>query len=232
VLTAWTGVHLSARILGALDISGSMAEKAPTGKETRLSATISAMQQGVGLLRETTEVGFWVFSTKLEGDRDYRVLAPVRPLSEGKSDLLAALASVKVKPDGDTGLYDTALAAYQDARHNWVPGRINVVLIATDGKNDDPGGITRQQLLAELAKLNDPSRPLPILFIGIGGGVDLSELNDIAKVTGGRVYLSMEPSGIKDIFLEVVDAGGFLSAFVFAKKPKHPLGKIEGKLAE
>jgi SAM-dependent methyltransferase len=35
--------------------------------------------------------------------------------------------------------------------------------------------------------------------------------------------------GIKDIFLEVVDAGGFLSAFVFAKKPKHPLGKIEGK---
>lgn len=35
--------------------------------------------------------------------------------------------------------------------------------------------------------------------------------------------------GIKDVFLEVVDAGGFVSAFVVAKKPKHRLGKIEGK---
>jgi len=35
--------------------------------------------------------------------------------------------------------------------------------------------------------------------------------------------------GIKDVFLEVIDAGGFISAFVIAKKPEHPLGKIQGK---
>lgn len=36
-------------------------------------------------------------------------------------------------------------------------------------------------------------------------------------------------NGMKDVFLEVVDAGGFVSAFVFARKPKHPLGKVKGK---
>jgi len=205
ILTAWTGVQLSARILGVIDVSGSMAERAAGGGETRLAATISAAQQGIGLLRPTTEVGIWLFSTQLDGDRDYRVLAPVRPLSEAKLNLLGALSSVRVKPNGDTGLFDTTLAAYQDARRNWVAGRINVVLIATDGKNDDPqGGISRAQLLTELGKLVDPRRPLPILFIGIGGGVDLSELNDIAKATGGRVYLSKEPSGIKDIFFSAL----------------------------
>jgi SAM-dependent methyltransferase len=44
-----------------------------------------------------------------------------------------------------------------------------------------------------------------------------------------RVLTLIASYGIKDLFLEVVDAGGFLSAFVFAKKPKHPLPKIEGK---
>lgn len=35
--------------------------------------------------------------------------------------------------------------------------------------------------------------------------------------------------GIKDVFLEVVDAGGFVSALVIAKKPAHPIEKIRGK---
>ena len=43
------------------------------------------------------------------------------------------------------------------------------------------------------------------------------------------VLTLISASGIKDVFLEVVDAGGFISAFVFAKKPKRPFGKIQGK---
>jgi len=43
------------------------------------------------------------------------------------------------------------------------------------------------------------------------------------------VLASISGCGIKDVFLEVVDAGGFISAFVLAKKPKDPLGKIQGK---
>jgi ubiquinone/menaquinone biosynthesis C-methylase UbiE len=44
-----------------------------------------------------------------------------------------------------------------------------------------------------------------------------------------RVLTLISGHGIKDVFLEVVDAGGFISAFVFAKKPKHPFGRIQGK---
>jgi hypothetical protein len=199
VLSDWTGVHLSARILGVIDVSGSMAERVPGG-ETRLAAAIRAAQEGVGLLLDTTEVGIWLFSTRLEGDRDHRVLVPPGPLGQIRGELVNQLGQVRVKPNGDTGLYDTTLAAYTEARRNWVPGRINIVLVTTDGRNDDAGSISRAQLLAGLKALHDPRRPLPILFIGIGGGIDPAELNEIADATGGRVFLSQEPSGIRQIF--------------------------------
>jgi hypothetical protein len=52
--------------------------------------------------------------------------------------------------------------------------------------------------------LQDPRRPLPILFIGLSGGVDPNELQDIAGVTGGKVYVTKTPSGIKQIFFDAL----------------------------
>jgi hypothetical protein len=206
VLSRWTGVHLSARILGVIDVSGSMNER--VSGQTRLSLLMQAAQEGLGLLLDTTDVGVWVFSTRMDGDRDYQVLVPPGPLSQQRGRIFGALGAVRAKPDGDTGLYDTTLAAYQEARRNWMPGRINIILVATDGRNDDAQSIGRATLLAELGKLVDPRRPLPILFIGMGPGVDAGELNDIAKVTDGRVYLAQQPGDIRSIFFSALSDFG------------------------
>lgn len=197
-LTAWTGVHLSARMLGVLDVSGSMEQR--VGNQTRLSATVAAIQQGVGLMLDTSEVGFWTFSTELDGDRDYRVLMPPAALSEQRQRLVSALGEVRAKPRGGTGLYDTTLAAYREARRNWTAGRINVVVVLTDGENEDDRSITKAELKSELGKLADPRRPLPVIYVGIGDGVNQGELTEISKVTGGRAFLARNPSGIRQIF--------------------------------
>jgi hypothetical protein len=206
VLSRWTGVHLSARILGVIDVSGSMNER--VAGQTRLSLLMQAAQEGLGLLLDTTDVGVWVFSTRMDGDRDYQVLVPPGPLSQQRARIYGALGAVRAKPSGDTGLYDTTLAAFQEARRNWMPGRINIILVATDGRNDDAQSINRAQLLAELGKLVDPRRPLPILFIGMGPGVDAAELNDIARVTDGRVYLAQQPGDIRSIFFSALSDFG------------------------
>jgi hypothetical protein len=113
---------------------------------------------------------------------------------------VAELGRLRVKPNGATGLYDTTLAAYRDATRNWTPGRINMVLILTDGKDDNASGISRADLLRELRGLVDRKRPVPILFIGIGPEIDPAELRQIARATGGRVALTARPSGIRQIF--------------------------------
>ncbi|GIJ58371.1 substrate-binding and VWA domain-containing protein [Virgisporangium aurantiacum] len=207
VLSRWTGVQLSARILAVIDVSGSMNERTPTG-QTRLSLMMQAGQEGVGLLLDSTELGIWVFSTRMNGTLDYQVLVPTGPLANQRGRIVSALGAIKAKPDGDTGLYDTTLAAYQEARRTWMPGRINVLLIATDGRNDDDNSISRAQLLAELQKLADPRRPLPILFMGLGDGIDVNELNEIAKTVDGRVYVARQPNDIRGIFFAALSDFG------------------------
>jgi len=206
VLSRWTGVQLSARILSVFDVSGSMNER--VGAQTRMAVVLQAAQEGVRLLRDTTDLGVWIFSTKLDGDRDYKELVPPGPIGQQRDKLANALAGIRAVPNGDTGLYDTTLAAYQEARRNWVPGRINIVFIATDGRNDDDKSISRAQLLAELAKLVDPRRPLPILFMGLGNGVDAGELQEIASVVDGRVYIGKDASEIRRIFFSALSDFG------------------------
>lgn len=204
LLNGWSGVRRSARILTVIDTSGSMAARVPDSGETRMSATIKTAQEGSRLLLDSSEVGVWVFSTRLEGDRDYREVLPVGPLREQRAELVSRLGEVRVKPDGGTGLYDTTLAAYREARQHWTPGRINLVLIMTDGKNEDVDSISRDELLAELAKLQDPRRPLRILFIGLGADIDRAELEAIAAATRGRVFLTNQPGGIRTIFFSAL----------------------------
>ncbi|SCL21465.1 von Willebrand factor type A domain-containing protein [Micromonospora nigra] len=204
LLTGWSGVQRSARILTVLDISGSMAAKVPGG-ESRLDATLQAAREGSALLLDNSELGVWVFSTRVDGDRDHREILPVAPLGDAHRQRLAdRLAEVRVKPRGGTGLYDTTLAAYRDARRNWTPGRINLVLVMTDGRDEDGDSIGRTKFLAELTKLQDPRRPLPVVFIGLGRDVDPDELNAVAKVTGGQVFRTDEPSGIRQIFFSAL----------------------------
>jgi len=200
LLNAWGGVHISARMLAVFDISGSMAAQVPGSTATRLSATVAAAQGGAQLLLGTTEIGIWEFSTNLEAGRDYREMVPVGPVGPRRAQIVAELGRMRVKPNGGTGLYDTTLAAYRDATRNWTPGRINMVLILTDGRDDDPRGIKRAVLLRELGELADRKRPVPILFIGVGPEIDKDELQQIAGATGGRVALTKEPSGIRQIF--------------------------------
>jgi Mg-chelatase subunit ChlD len=200
LLNAWGGVHLSARMLAVFDVSGSMAAQVPGSTETRLSATVKAAQGGARLLLGTSQIGIWAFATDLDGDRDHREVVPVGPVGPRRAEIVAELGRMRVEPNGATGLYDTTLAAYRDATRNWTPGRINMVLILTDGKDDNASGITRAELLRELRGLVDRKRPVPILFIGVGPEIDPAELREIAKTTGGRVALTDKPSGIRRIF--------------------------------
>ena len=39
-----------------------------------------------------------------------------------------------------------------------------------------------------------------------------------------RVLILLSQNGFKDVFSEVVDAGGFISIFIFARKRAQPIG--------
>ncbi|HEV7708566.1 MAG TPA: VWA domain-containing protein, partial [Asanoa sp.] len=112
----------------------------------------------------------------------------------------------KPKKGGDTGLYDTILAAYKNVQTDWQSGRVNSIVLLTDGiGNDDPdGGITHPALLNELKKINDDKRPVQLIIIGLGDEVNRGPLDQITKVTGGKVFVANDPAAIGDIFLKAI----------------------------
>jgi hypothetical protein len=203
-LRGWAGVNLSARILDVIDVSGSMDAAAGRG-QTRLSATVTAAGRLIGLLRDTTEVSLWRFAAELDGERDHQEVLPLVPLRERRGDVFAALSGLRTVPGARTGLNDTTLAAYRQARGVWKAGRLNLVLIATDGRDNDPDGVGLGEVMAKLAALQDPERPLPLIFFGIGPDVDAQALQAMSGATGGRTFLSLDGNGVEDLFFQALD---------------------------
>lgn len=204
-LSTWTAVTLTGRMLAVIDVSGSMGAPVPTaGNATRMQVTLAAAEKGLSLFDDSWALGLWTFSTELDGPRDYRQLVPIGPLSSQRSRLAAQLGAIRPKPGGKTGLYDTLLAAYRRVLDDWEPGRVNSVVLLTDGENEDPGGLSQQALIANLKQILDPRRPIQVVVVGIGTEVNQAELEPITKVTGGGVFVTEDPAGIGDIFLKAI----------------------------
>ncbi|TNC22674.1 VWA domain-containing protein [Amycolatopsis alkalitolerans] len=202
VLNQWAKVNTSSRARVLIDVSGSMNAIVPgSGGRTRIQLAAEAAARALGLFKPTSETSTWVFSTDLDGDRDYREVLPMAPvgtqLATGAARTLGAL---RATPNGGTGLYDTVLAAYRQARADWEAGRLNLVIVMTDGRNEDPRGISRDGLLDGLRRLQDPRRPLPVIGIGIGPDVDVGELGAITGATGGKTFIATDPARIADVF--------------------------------
>ncbi|MER6814179.1 substrate-binding domain-containing protein [Spirillospora sp. NPDC000708] len=208
-MQAWAQLSLSIRMLSIMDISGSMAEPVAPGV-SRLQSTIRTAQGGLSLLPDDSELGQWEFSTDLPGGRDWRELVGVGPLGErlGSSTrrqrVLSAFAQMRVKKHGDTGLYDTVLAAFDYMTRTYKPEFVNSILLWTDGRDEDPDGPTLDETLAELRRAYDPERPVQINMLGYGPDVDVRDLRRVAHATRGEVYVAETPEQIQRIFLKAV----------------------------
>ncbi|GAA0797220.1 VWA domain-containing protein [Spirilliplanes yamanashiensis] len=204
-LGSWAAITLPGRVLAVFDVSGSMLTTVPSARNaTRAQVTQAAARQGLSLFDDKWAVGVWLFSTELRGKQDWREIVPISPLSAKRAELEASVAQIVPKRGGATGLYDTLLAAYKNVQETWQGGRINSVILFTDGKNEDADSISRGALISELTKIKDPNRPVRVVIIGIGGEVDRKELEAIAEPTGGGVFTVEDPARMGEIFLEAI----------------------------
>ncbi|MEU6252007.1 substrate-binding and VWA domain-containing protein [Streptomyces sp. NPDC047043] len=214
-LGTWTITVQSARLTTVVDASSSMSEPVPgTGGQSRMDVTKASLLQALATFTPEDEIGLWEFSTKLDGAKDYRVLVPTERLGDRKGTgtqrdrLSSAFSSLEPVPNGATGLYDTTLAAYKAATSSYAKGKFNALVVLTDGVNQDPGSISRSELISELRKLTDPERPVPLIMIAVGPDADKEEAGEIARATGGSGQSVSNPSQIQSVMLKAIVAAG------------------------
>ncbi len=207
LLKSWADLRKRANVLLVMDTSGSMGEDVPGTGQTKLDLAKRAAVNSLAQFAGDDQVGLWMFSTELDGPRDYRELVPIGPMSQqADGGQRRAVLGERVKglpPQGGTGLYDTSLAAVQFVRDHRSPDRINAVVLLTDGKNEDRNGISLQSLLDQL-KTEQGDQSVRLFTIAYGDDADLGTLKRIAEATNGAAYDSSDPTSIDQVFTAVI----------------------------
>jgi len=206
----WETLRLDMRMLAAIDVSGSMRWAA--GDSSRIDLLQKATLDALAILPDGSQIGAWIFSTARGPNReDWVPIAPMRLLSDnvdGKTHrqvLSDEIIAISDRLGGDTGLYDTALAAFLEVQKEFDERYVNSVVLITDGENDDStDGLSLPQLLNELQAKSDPQRPVRIVTIGIGPDTDPSALQAISDATNGTSYVALHPKDIETVFFRAL----------------------------
>jgi Ca-activated chloride channel family protein len=208
-MDTWTALTRPTNVLLVMDVSGSMAEQVPGTGKTRMQLAKDAARGAVQLFADDVNAGLWIFSTKQDGARDYRSLVPIGKVSDPlnattRRDQLSAAIN-KLTPVGDTGLYDTAAAAQDAVVNAYKPGATNLVVLITDGKNDDTtGGLSLDQLRAKLVANAKSDKKVPVVTVGFGNDADFAALQEISRVSGGSLYTSKTAFDINQVLLTAI----------------------------
>lgn len=204
-VVAWTALRRRANILAVLDTSGSMNEKPAGSPASKLQIVQLAAAKATSLFSDGTKLGLWEFATKRTPTTDYRELVPITAMGGkvGELSMRQAMGAAiqGLRPEGATGLYDTALASYLEAQEHWEAGRLNLVVLMTDGKNEDNTSISREDLIRRLQAAVRPDRPVQIVTIAYGTDADVGSLQEISRATGGRTFVARNPNDVEKVFL-------------------------------
>jgi Ca-activated chloride channel homolog len=201
VLESWTRLRKTANVLIVIDKSGSMDTPVDGTGKSRLKLAKDAAVKSLEQFGPDDRVGLWVFSSRQDGPRDYRRLVAPGPTSRTGTALRKQIQSIT--SGGQTGLYDTVAAAFEQMRSSQAPDAINAIVFLTDGKNErNPPGLSLENLLTTLNKPRSES--VRIFTVGYGEEADQSVLTRISEVTEARSYDARDPRQIDDIFSDVI----------------------------
>ena len=209
VLRTWQILTAPSRMLSLNDVSGSMLQPA-TADMRRIDLFEQAAVRAVNSLSADSSLATWVFSSRRIGGQDWQEIVPFGPLGDPahKQRTIDTANGLDSLVGGGTGLYDSVLAAVQYMRDTYVPGQINLVLLNTDGYNEDDDGLDLPGLLTQLEALRDPAKPVAVIAIGYGPDTDQAALEQIAAATDGAAYQALQPTDIGTVLVDAVTQRG------------------------
>ncbi|GAA2244173.1 substrate-binding and VWA domain-containing protein [Rarobacter faecitabidus] len=208
----WTQIRKPSAILQLIDVSGSMDEVIDGGK-TRLDGAIAGSTTTLGEVRSTDEIGVWAFTTGLTSEIDgtqAEGIAVVRPFSVLGGDKEAMRSDIQDLANaqrGGTPLYDAIATAYDYMKQHAETGRINAIVVLSDGEDTD----SRIQLDSLIQKINADQKEggndksVRIFAIAYSSSADVESLENLARASGGQVFDATDPTKITETFQSVMN---------------------------
>ena len=209
-LQQWKQLNLGSRDLVLNDVSGVTGSPLGSGGETEMSVLQKAAGLGLGLFPDSTEMGAWEYSDRMDGAKPYKVMVPVGPLPQQlglinrRQQLQQLTKTMAPRPGVAAALYSSILAAFQWMTAHYVPDHVNAVIVLGSGTKSASDDISLSTLLTRLRKAFNPQRPVEIIAVSAGSGSDQSALSQVTAITNGASFVVRQPSDIDKVFFDSV----------------------------
>ncbi len=177
--------------------------------QTRLGVLQAAASVGLALFPDSTQMGVWEYSYRMNGLLPYRVMVPVGPLPAQlglitrRQQLQEITTILAPRPGVPAAMYESILAAFRSMTARYQPGHVNVVIVLGSGTNT-AGGMPLSQLLASLRKAYDPRRPVEIITVSAGTDANVTALAQITAISHGASYTVQQPSDMAQVFFDAL----------------------------
>jgi Ca-activated chloride channel homolog len=207
-LQLWKQLNLGSRDLVLTDVS--QGSQTLVGDQTAMQLLQKAASLGLGLFPDNTQMGAWEYADRMSGSNPYKVMVPMGGLTEqlgliNRRQQLQQLAQT-IKPDNGSpaALYSSILSGFNWMTANYVPDRVNALIVLGSGASNAHDDISLSKLTAQLRKEYNPQRPVEVIAVSAGSTADTAAMNEIATITKGASFTVSKPSDIDKVFLDSV----------------------------
>jgi Ca-activated chloride channel homolog len=197
---SWDGLRKRARVLVAIDVSGSMGTTVGDSGETKLDLAREAATKAIRKFAPDDQVGLWIFSSDF-GAHPYKELVPIGPAATTVPEMTTAIA--RLEPTNGTALYATIRAAQSTMLAGFDGTKINAIVVLTDGQNEYPQDSDLDSLVRQLhGESLDTS--VRVFTVGYGRDADVTALTSIADASSAASYSAADPTSITKVLISVL----------------------------
>ena len=172
VQQTWLLTKRRTNVMLVVDTSGSMSGDKINNVKDALKIFVDQIQN------DQERVGMVLFSSEV-----YNTLPP-QELRTNRQPLYSMISSIK--PGGNTALLDAVKAAYGQLQKLNDKGRINAIVVMTDGLENN-SRISLKTLTSYMRDSNQAGVPVVVFAIGYGKDADWNTLKSLSDSTGGQV---------------------------------------------
>jgi Ca-activated chloride channel family protein len=185
-LDLFTKVKKHARVVLAVDVSGSMQE------DNKFGAARDGAAAFVEALGDADAVSLVTFNNQVTW------ATHMAPVAQSRAQVLGVVRGLFA--DGGTSLYDAVGEGYDMLQRTPAAAKISAIVVLSDGA--DRNSTTSLSGLLQKVRPNNESGVVRIFTIGYGKDASADQLRQIAEATQGRYYEG-KPSNIREVFKDI-----------------------------
>jgi Ca-activated chloride channel homolog len=186
VLDVWDRVKKNARVVLAVDVSGSMKDQG------KIAAARDGAAAFVAELGDRDDLALLTFNDRVTWAMPSSAVGSARERLSGTIRGLFA--------QGGTALYDAIGQAHVTMARAPAPSRISAIVVLSDGEDRDSS--LRLESLLQRIRFDSEGHAIRVFTIGYGSDAKSDVLEKIAEATQGRYYAG-KPENIRDVFKDI-----------------------------